>query len=271
MAMVEVTNKMPDEIFKWLEGQPVEKRGPEVDEILENFRDRVQRDEFIPVSDIEKLSAETIEKEFRRGGHRKIYSKKLLAKLDGKTILHQSALKKTTLFITINAANRKRIGFSYSVANYFETPKGYVYIVRQAVPRPVIFIFTAHFFDRFLQRGLKNNDHAARMVGVFRLLRFLDRRFDQPGSCLYAFNKTNQAYLAAMGGLCLGSFYAYKMLPPELDFNGGNFHIEGQGPLREIKEPEARATFLFMTYVSEEMLCKEQKFIYNALQPKLES
>lgn len=265
MPLVEIEDKTPAHIIDWLSLQRKDDKVEEVEELMTSYQYKILNGDFVKDDDVEKLSAAAVEKEFFKGGHRKMFSKKMRARVDGKTILQHYPLRQTTLFITINAKSKKGFGYNYSIVNYFDTPRGYVYFLRQAVPRPTLFIFTAHLFDRILQRQYKNNDHSARMVAVYRMLRYLDRRFDQDGSCLFMFNMTRQVYLAALGGLCLGSGYIYKALPSAFDFDVKNFRFSGGGGPINFTEPAERNVFMFMTYVTEKMLGPEQRYLYDKL------
>lgn len=214
---------------------------------------------------IEKICTEVLEKEFRKGGFTKMMSKRMRAKVDGKVILHHSLKHQTAVFTEISASNRKRVGYTYTIVNYFETPRGYVYVLRHGIPYPTLFMFTGHFFDRLLLRGYNNKDHHARMQAVFRLLRHMDRKSLDDGMSLLSCPETGSAYLAALGGLCLGDCSAYKALPPELDFVGENIRTSNPALLLP---PEHRMIFFFLTYVDEANLRPELLHLYKHLSQK---
>lgn len=213
--------------------------------------------------EIAKVSQKAIQDEFQKGRFTKMLSKKMRAKLDGKVVLHHSLNKKTAIFTEISTSNRKKVGYNYSVVNYFEGKGGHFYAMRYGIPYPDIYIFTGHFFDRLLERGMNNKDHAARMQAVFRLLRHMDRQSGRISS--FMCHETYRAYMAAMGGLCLGMVASYKDFPAPLTFMSKNLYTTSPTLLQK---PERMVAFLYITFVNKELLGPEQKIIYQSLLPQ---
>lgn len=220
----------------------------EVESNLVTFSSLIEQKSFATVEEIGETVSERVNRAFKTGHHTKMMSKKMCKRIDGQVYLKHMMRKQTAVFTQIHAKSRKDFGYTFTVVNYFETKGGFVYVVRFGITYPTIYMFTGHFFDRLLERGMNNKDHAARMQGVFRMLRHMDR------SDTLAFINNHQAYMAAFGGLCLGVNHRFSTLNPLFNFSG----VEQQ-------VPESRDVFMFLTYVNKEMLGPEQKFLYEQM------
>ena len=260
---------MPEDIKKWLDAQRAGEREEDVNRVLDDFERNIKTDIFLNEWEIAEISAKLVAKEFSAGGFTKLWSKKMRAKIDKKVLLKHLPLRQTTVFVEILASNRKRIGYKFSVVNYFKSPGGYIYVLRHGVPYPAMFIFTGHFFDRALQRGLKTTDQSARMVAIFRLLRQLDRKSEQNSKFIYPHLETRQVYLSALGGLCLGTWNEYTGLSRIFDFTSDTFTSNNLASLpKALAPPKFRPVFFFLTFIGPEMFDREQNYIYHSLLQK---
>lgn len=251
---------LAEEAKAWIKAQPVDERAENLTGLCLQYQTAIQNKVFMSELDIANISKKALVEEFKKERFTKFMSKKMRAKMDGKVILHHSPKKQTAVFTEIAAHNRKKIGYTYSVVNYFDSPGGYIYVLRVGVPYPELYFFTGHFFDRLLERGFNNKDHAARMQAIFRLMRHVERGAGRVSS--YICLDTNRAYLGVLGGLGIGTAAFYKEWPPELDFMFDNVCTTDPDIL---KKPAVRAALLFFTYVNETLLGAEQRMIYKSL------
>lgn len=258
---------IPEEVLTWLAEQPVQDLGENVDSILTLFDKSLKSDIFLTEEEISEISTKQVETEFKKGNYKKMFSKKMRARINGKVLLKHMPLRKTAVFTELVATDKKQVGYNFTVANYFDSPGGPIYVLRHGVPFPSLFVFPGHFFDRLLQRGFKTTDHAARMQAVFRIMRFLDRAASETGLALFRCHKTNRIYLSAFGGLCLGAGVDYSILPERFGYNTKNFrHL----PTHLAAPPDRRHVHFFLTYVSKEQLGPEQLCLYNTLRSAIE-
>lgn len=255
--------EIPANVRSWLLDQPKSEYDERVDNLFEEFGRLLYEGTFLAKEEIDNISIELVQKEFKKGNHTKLFSKKMRAKIDGNIVVKHFPLKQTAVFVEVCAPHRKKVGYNFSVVNYFKTPGGYVYFLRHGVPYPAVFAFTGHFFDRVLQRSIGTDDMSARMTAVFRLLRQLDRRLTKGGEYIFTFPETGRSFLASLGGLCLGVGAAYKALDPIFDFTETSKSKFGVS--REM--PRNRFGFFFLTFVNKEKFCPEQEYIYKALLP----
>lgn len=258
MATLEVSKQFTDRVLDWLSTQKRADHGSNVDTILDTFQELLQSKKFAINEEISEASQVHIEKIFKKGNHRKMFSRKMCSKLNGKVFFKHWPLKQTAVITEIVANSKKDNGILFTAVNYFETKGGYIYVVRHGIRFPTLYMFTGHFFDRLLERGYNNRDHAARMQAVFRILRYMDRP-SAPGAIrpgAFICHKTRQAYMPAFGGLCLGVHHAYKSLPPAFEFYPAS---------DEETSKHQREVFLFLTYVNKEKFVPEQLEFYNQL------
>jgi hypothetical protein len=232
------------------------------------FEADIQAGVFLSRAEIADANYKIMHDEFKKGKHTKMFSKKMRARIDGKVSFKHMPLKQTAIFFELEASSRKHVGFTFSVVNYFNTPGGYIYVIRPGCTYPMLFMFTGHFFDRMLQRNIGTNDHAARMTAVFRVLKFLDRLNVVKCPALLVHGPTSQAYLAALGGMCLGVGHTYKEFPDAFNFSD----MPGTRVSTVAKAvPNCRDAMLFLTYIAKTQFCTEQTLLYEPLVRPVES
>lgn len=265
MKDISLDTQIPDAVLSWVKALPVQEHSADMTNMVEEFGERLASGTFVNGAAVADIASNLVANEFKKGGHTKLLSKKFLAKVDGKVLSKHFPLKQSAVYTEIQASHRKRVGFTFTIINYFKTDKGYIYFCRNGIPYPVLFIFTGHFFDRVLQRSLGNDDHGARMTAVFRLMRLMDKKFYQEGLTLMA-TKSDHAFMSAMGGLCLGAYKAYENLPDIYGFTGG----DGLDLPKSYtpRKPNHREVFFFLTFVNKEKLGPEQLHLYNSMLPK---
>ena len=134
------------------------------------------------------------------------------------------ALRQSAVSIELNMASKKKAGYQFTLANYFRTPNGYIYVFRNGVPYPQLFCFTGHFFDRVLERNIGSDDHAARMTVVFRLLRQLDAKLSSENDVILTSADNSRCFMSAFGGLCLGSYNLYSSIGEAANFETDTFY-----------------------------------------------
>jgi hypothetical protein len=110
-----------------------------------------QESNFLNHAEIQKLIAVKIKETFRRGHSTKLFSRKHRERLqDTKILLHDEA--KRTYVIVDFMLSKKKMSYCFSTINYFATPRGKIYVYRAGIDYPKPIFFTAHFFDRMIQR-----------------------------------------------------------------------------------------------------------------------
>lgn len=142
-----------DDVRKTLIEQSPEIEYEAIDQIV-SLMDIVDRElpKSMPLKLIKEKANEAIAKAFVSGGHRKLFGKKMREKLNGYISTYHSKLYKTYLIFKLRATKRG-IDFDFSTINYTNTKDGMVYIHRHRGAHPDISVFTAHFFDRLMERG----------------------------------------------------------------------------------------------------------------------
>jgi hypothetical protein len=209
------------------------------------FRQKVLEDTFLTTYDVGKICHEIAEAEMKKGKHSKFLSRKHCARLNGKIVAKHVPKKKTYVMVEFAVESRKRSRFTFAAFNYFDTPRGRIYVFRGGMTYPPLSFFTGHFFDRLGERGYR--DDLNRLSLLHRMLSAASRTETGMLESALVDVETDECFLPLLGGLGLGVF----------DVSDWDDAF-GFPPYKQDR-PKQIPVSLYLTYVGEQQLLQKQK------------
>lgn len=219
-----------------------------IDKIV-NIMDVVVRElpKGMPLRIMKEKAAEVIGKEFKNGNHRKMFGKKMRDKLNGRIITYHSKMFKTYLIFKLEM-NKKGMDFDFSTINYTPSREGMIYIHRHMGVTPDISVFTAHFFDRLMERGYGENIMSREKAILTFLLDHMEVQKDYGFFITTASTAETMSYMlhgAAIGkSFWMNARKEFSFIPDEWPEDAGEKKIQVR---------------FFLTYYSMDMLTDFQK------------
>ena len=200
-----------------------------------------------------------------KGNHRKLFGKKMCAKLNND--VHVEYLKDKRTFVVRHIEVSKRwLSIEHVTINHYSSPKGIIYMLKGVSGKGVredvaydnydLFFFTSHFFDRLAERGYGSDPFSrANTVKTF----LIDFAIAQMGLGFSLFNPakgTTKIYLGH--GVAAGESVMLK----------DNALIDAVVS-EEDEKPSSIQLHMLLTYLTPEMVHPDLWYVMNKRMPYL--